>query len=118
MVDGGGEEAKWTYGFYHETASAFHPKRSCGQIARSLVAHRSSTVYQVSSGHLSTGGDGRSRSRGDRGAWTTYWCWIQNAIGFEVQQWGCIDEEYWLNRKDIRMGSHGFESRWWWFLDR
>ena len=72
MYDGGGEEARRTYGLYHETASAFHPKRSCEQIARSLVAHRSSTVYQASSGHLSAGGDGQPRFRGDRGVQITY----------------------------------------------
>ena len=64
---------KRTYGLYHEMASAFHPKRSCGRIARSLVAHRSSAAYRVSSGHLSVGGDGRSRSRSDWGVWRTYW---------------------------------------------
>ena len=71
MRDGGGE-ARWTYGLYHGTASACLPKRSCGRIARSLVARRSSTVYQGSSGHLSAGGDGQLRFRGDRGVRITY----------------------------------------------
>ena len=71
-MGGGGEEAKRTYGFYHETASAFHPKRSCGRIVRSLATHRSSTVYQASSVRLSVGDDGQPRFRGGRDAWITF----------------------------------------------
>jgi len=70
MRGGGGEQR--TYGFCHETASAFHPKQPCGRIARSLVAHHSSTVYRVSSGHPRAGDGDQPRFQGGRDVWITY----------------------------------------------
>ena len=101
---GGGEKVKDTYGIYHETASAFHPKGPFGRCGRSPVAHRSSTVYQVSSGRLSAGGDDRSYFRGARGVWITYRLDLEKTIGLEFNDGGAYDGDCGIICKVIRGG--------------
>ena len=96
-----------TYGLYHETASAFHPKRPCGWIARSLVAHHSSIACQASSGHLSVGGDGQPHFRSDWGVWITYLFRLEN-------DWVGVQR-----RRRMNEGRGlGLDGWWWWFLNR
>jgi hypothetical protein len=117
MGDGGGGRTKLTYGFYHETASAFHPKQPCGRSGHSLVAHHSSTAYRVSLGHLSTGGDDRVHSRGDQDAWITFWFDFEKNDWIEAQQRSICGDCGLFVRIFVKV-SRGFEGRWWWFLKR